>query len=189
MNKYFILFLLPFAILGCKKKDIFINEFTFYIDGVYYDLTTVPEKNIQVMASGVEVFRYSKTSPVDSIFYYLQGYNVTARENSAYSGQFLDRSVQKEFFFNVPDPSIYSYFWIEIDNVTYDAISGYIEIINEANLNTEHYAISHTNDKFHGTFDFVMVNRENELDTIHATNGKFKCQGYIHSETWQVSQY
>jgi len=184
---------LSLALLGCRKKDIWINEFAFDIDGVHYDLSTLEvtteQGKISVGEFNVKGFRYSQDSPVDSIYYCFHGYNVNTCGDCdcAYGGQFLDRSVQKETIFNVPDPSIESYFWIRIDKGrTYDAISGYIEMINEINLDIKPLYNTDNSHKAHGTFDFIMVNRENELDTIHVTNGKFRYQCYFYSEYLQT---
>jgi hypothetical protein len=117
------------------------------------------------------------------------GYNATSG-NGAYGGRILmDRSVLKQTVFDVPDNSygIKSYFWIRINNKgTYDAVSGYIEIINETNLDKARRDANLNNNKAHGTFDFVMVNREDELDTIHVTNGKFKYQCFVYFENRQI---
>ena len=193
MKKYFILFLLPFILFGCKKEDIFINEFTFYIDGVFYDITCIPKKNIGTNEFGVEGFRYSPSSPVDSLFYYFMGYNANTCGDCdcAYGGQFLDRSAQKQTMFYFPNDnstSFKSYFWIRLDKGrTYDAISGYIEMIN-IDVQAEHdkTTLNRNNYKAHGTFEFVMVNRENELDTIRVKNGKFNYQCYVYTESYQT---
>jgi len=189
MKKYFILFLLPLALLGCKKKWMFINEFTFDIDGVHYDLSNIHSTNefgtrIGSNDLGIEGFRYSKDSPLYALYYYFMGYNATNCENCSYGGDFVDTTVQKQTVFNVPDRSIHSYFWIEIDGVVYDAISGYIEMINDTKRFTSGTADRrHT---AHGTFEFVMVNRENKLDTIHVTNGKFRYKRYVYGETFDT---
>ena len=194
MKKYFILFLLPFAIWGCRK-DVFINEFSFYVDGVYYEFNTLEEYfpnggYIKTAEFAVEGFRYSPSSPIDSLFYLFMGYNVSTCESCdcGYGGGFIDRSAQKETIFNMPDGSIFfSWFWIEIDCVTYDAISGYIEMINidvEAEQNKS--TLNRNNYKAYGTFEFVMVNEENPLDTIHVKNGKFRYQCYAYSEAYQT---
>ena len=187
MKKYIIVFLLPFALLGCEEKILSVNELTFYIEGVYYDLSKINDGRVYANEFSVQGARYNEKFPLDSLFYAFMGYNVTTCGDCdcAYGGQFLDRSVQKETFFNVPDPSIYSYFWIRLDTGrTYDAISGYIQMIN---VNVDKECVGNTAEnhyKAYGTFDFVMVNRENELDTIHVTNGKFRYQRYFYGETY-----
>ncbi|MDR1544691.1 MAG: hypothetical protein LBS50_09880 [Prevotellaceae bacterium] len=178
MKKYFILFFLPLIFCRCEDKELlFINEFTFDIDGVHYDLSRIDEIKI-TSEFGVIGYKDSEKSPVSSLFYYFMGYSPN-RENSAYGGGFFDKSVQKETFFNVPDPSIYSSFWIEIDNEIYDATSGYIEMTSENAYKKRTESNYH---KAHGTFDFVMENRYNKSDTIHVTNGKFLYQSYTYSE-------
>jgi len=170
--------------LGCEEDKLFINEFTFDIDGVHYDLSRIDE--IKVTSElGVTGYKHSEKSPVYSLLYYFMGYSPN-RANSAYGGGFFDKSVQKETVFNVPDPSIESYFWIEIDNETYNAISGYIEMISVNAYTKRLRGTESNNHQAHGTFDFVMVNRENELDTIHVTNGKFRYQCYVYSECVEV---
>jgi len=192
MKKYFILLLLPLAFWGCEKNKIWINDFTFYIDGKYYDLSCIDENGGKWGGtSEICVFgwRYDKNSPLLYLEYFFMGYNATSG-NGAYGGTLIDRSVKKETVFEVPNRSKESYFWIEINKVVYDAISGYIQMINETALETEEdinnaYGYDYTN-KLHGTFEFVMVNRYDESDTIHVTNGKFRYQRYGYMENYQV---
>jgi len=203
MKKYFILFFLSLALLGCKKKEIYVNEFTFDIDGVHYDLSFVEQYYDDVGSHyfdcdgrhctelWVNGHRYNKNSYVDYLFYSFisMGHNST---ESYYGGQFLDRLDKccKQTVFKIPDTANHSFFWIDIDKGMYNAISGHIEMINEVNLDTESF-VPHKDKNYykaHGTFDFIMVNRDNELDTIHVTNGKFKYQCYTYREAYQVDE-
>ena len=194
MKKYFYLSLLPLVLLCCNKRDVWINEFTFEVDGVHYDFSRLEIKTEMGKIRGSEFnvigYRYSKNTPMDYLYYSFFGYNPTncGDCDCSYGGGFIDRSVQKKTVFNVPDHSTESYFWIQFDKGnSYDAVSGYIEM-NSANVYTD-CVNGDTNKKHkaHGTFDFVMVNRENVLDTIHVTNGKFRYQCYVYMETYQVN--
>jgi len=192
MKNRYVVFLLSLALAGCENNKVRINDFTFYIDGVHYDLSSIPEERVRASEICVNGYRYSDTSPLDSLRYFFSGYNATSM-NGAYGGQIYDRSAQKETVFEVPDMSstdtfFWTYFWIRINNRTYDAVSGYMEIINETNLENETGEGSRVESyfKMHGTFDFVMVNRDDELDTIHVTNGKFKYQRYDYWQTYTV---
>jgi len=183
MKNCYVVFLLLIALVGCENNKVWINDFTFYIDGVHYDLSRINEERVRSNEFGVAGCRYSANSPLDSLYYYFMGYNSTSM-NGAYGGEFFDRSVQKETMFEVPNSSIGSYFWIRINNKTYDAISGYIEMINDTKRFFSGTANYHH--KAHGTFYFVMVNRYDELDTIHVTNGKFRYQPYWYGEAYIV---
>jgi len=200
MNKNFVLFILPFILLGCNRDHFFINDFTFDIDGVHYDLSRIhgKEGNYNGSEFGVTGVKYKEDLPVRFLFYYFLGYDPTECKNCGYGGEFIDTTVQKERIFYIPakmypysTPYPYydyfeSYFWIEIDGVVYDAISGYIEMINDTKDFGKAHGPNLNGNKAHGTFDFVMVNRDDKTDTIHVTNGKFKYKCYVYSETWEV---
>lgn len=162
MKKYLILFLLSLALLSCRKKDIYINDFTFYVDGLRYDFSRIDEKRMSTNEICVNGYRYSETLPLDSIRYFFMGYNSTSMIGD-YGGEIMDRSIQKQTVFDIaPYYSTVNdwwmnYFWIKIDKKVYDAISGYIEIIN---VNVDKECVNEaakSSHKMHGTFDFVMV--------------------------------
>jgi len=200
MKKYFILFILPLVIFGCD--DFITNEFTFYIDGVYYDLSDIDPTNkfsggtICSNDMGLEGGRYDEKSPLDYFFYYFMGYNPDNCEDCSYGGQFLDTTIQQQTVFNIPDTfsatvkvpvDVEYYFWINVEREkrVYDAISGYIEMINDTKRFFDGTVNRHHN--AHGTFDFIMVNRFDESDTVHVTNGKFKYHRYSYSESYRVN--
>ena len=183
MKQYSVVFLLLFALWGCTKKEIWINDFSFHVDGIHYDLSRIDEKKMNTNEFGVNGYRSSETAPLDCLLYYFMGYNATSMIGD-YGGHFWDRSVQKQTVFEIPDATgLGSHFWLVIDWKVYDAISGYIEMITDVNLDTEYFTPHQPcYYKSHGTFDFIMVNKYNESDTIHVTNGKFKYQCYPYCE-------